>query len=85
MEELIEGETEGQDEPQGSQEIRKEDCDKTRADPSQTLSLGVQSPVKVGTTIYMETVKFLLQSCALQVFQRLTKNTTHVKTGEGLF
>lgn len=77
MEELIKAETEGQDKPQSSQEIRAEDRDKTRANPAQTLSLDTQTPVRVGTTIYMETVKFLLQSYALQVIQsHTTKHST---------
>ncbi|XP_026771916.3 cilia- and flagella-associated protein 70 isoform X1 [Pangasianodon hypophthalmus] len=70
VEELTEGETKGQDKPQSSQEIRAGEGDKTRADPAQTFPPDQQSPTRVGTSIYMETVKFLLQSYALQMAQR---------------
>lgn len=77
MEELTEGETEGQDNPQSSQKMRAEEGEKTRADPVQASPRDHQSPTRVGTTIYMETVNFLLQSYALQVIQsRTTKYNT---------
>ncbi|KAK3552872.1 hypothetical protein QTP86_024778 [Hemibagrus guttatus] len=70
VEGLTEGETEEQGKPQSSQNIRAEEGDKTRADPVQTFHQDHQSPTRVGTTIYMETVKFLLQSYTLQMAQR---------------
>ncbi|XP_017339919.1 cilia- and flagella-associated protein 70 isoform X1 [Ictalurus punctatus] len=70
VEELTEGETEGQDNPQSSQKMRAEEGEKTRADPVQASPRDHQSPTRVGTTIYMETVNFLLQSYALQMAQR---------------
>ncbi|XP_060758371.1 cilia- and flagella-associated protein 70 [Neoarius graeffei] len=70
VEEHTEGETEVQDKPQSSQELRAEEGDKTRADSAQNFPRDNQPPTRVDTTIYMETVKFLLQSYALQMAQR---------------
>lgn len=70
MEELTKDETEGQDKLKSRQEIRGAEVDdKTRADPAQPFPRDHRSHTRVVTTIYMETVKFLLQSCALQVIQ----------------
>ncbi|XP_046721864.1 cilia- and flagella-associated protein 70 isoform X1 [Silurus meridionalis] len=60
---------ETEDETEG-REIRAEEGDETGADPVQSLPQDHQSPSKVGNTIYMETVKFLLQCHALQMAQR---------------
>ncbi|XP_058266386.1 cilia- and flagella-associated protein 70 isoform X3 [Hemibagrus wyckioides] len=70
VEGVTESATEGQDKPQSSQNVRAEEGDKTRADPVQTFPQNHHSPTRVGTTIYMETVEFLLQSYALQMAQR---------------
>lgn len=72
VEVVTESATEGQDKPQSSQNVRAEEGDKTRADPVQTFPRDHHSPTGVGTTIYMETVEFLLQSYALQVIQSCT-------------
>ncbi|KAM9457661.1 cilia- and flagella-associated protein 70 [Clarias gariepinus] len=60
--------TEGKIERQTKAE--KSQGDKARADSVQTFLRDHLSPIRDGTTIYMESVKFLLQSYALQMAQR---------------
>ncbi|TSK87600.1 Cilia- and flagella-associated protein 70 [Bagarius yarrelli] len=70
MEGLTEAENNRQDKTQSSQKIRTEESDRTRAVSVQTFPRESQPSSRVGATIYMETVKFLLQNYALQMAQR---------------
>ena len=50
---------------------------KANADPELAVPQQHQSSTRLSTTIYMETVRFLLQNSALQVSGKTAPHTTH--------